>query len=249
MEKKIRLLALCISLLCFGVLIYSFYKEPAQTKEDGKEDTTEVVSEESVSEDKETTLREDEEVIFSSEEISDEVFERIYGISYGKDCTIPREDLRYLQITYVGFDEKDHVGEMICNKVIAEDLLDIFEKLYEARYEIEGMELVDNYNGDDEASMEANNSSCFNFRFIAGTTKISNHGKGMAVDINPLYNPYITSSGYTPVNAGEYVDRSRDFEHKIDENDLCYQLFIEHGFTWGGSWNSSKDYQHFEKEA
>lgn len=193
--------------------------------------------------------QEDEKMrIFTSEEISDEIFNRIYGVSFGTDCTVPREDLRYLQVSYVGFDGESHVGEIICNKAISEDLLDIFEQLYDAKYEIERVELVDNYNGDDEASMEANNSSCFNFRFIAGTTKLSNHAKGMAIDINPLYNPYITSSGFTPINAGDYVDRSTVFAHKIDENDLCYQLFMEHGFSWGGSWTHSKDYQHFEKQ-
>lgn len=214
-------------------------KKEAEASSDNNMQTT---SEEEQQE-KESEMR-----IFTSEEISDEIFNRIYGISYGADCTIPREDLRYLTVSYVGFDGESHVGELICNKAISEDLLDIFEKLYDAKYEIERIELVDNYNGDDEASMAANNTSCFNFRFIAQTTKLSNHAKGMAIDINPLYNPYITSSGFTPINAGDYVDRSTAFAHKIDENDLCYQLFIEHRFTWGGSWTHSKDYQHFEKQ-
>ncbi|WP_242839200.1 M15 family metallopeptidase [Pseudobutyrivibrio sp. MD2005] len=180
-----------------------------------------------------------------------DIFARIKGKSYKDDCTVPVSDLRYLHVLHVGFDGQTHEGEIICNKAIAEDLLEIFEALYEAGYQIEKIKLVDEYNAEDEASMADNNSSAFNFRFISHTTKISNHGKGMAIDINPLYNPYIkTVNGnlnIEPANSTEYVDRTKDFPHKIDENDLAYQLFIAHGFSWGGAWSSSKDYQHFEK--
>ncbi len=141
---------------------------------DGAKNTTEVGMDDDDSQKTEDMNKEEETEmrVFTSEEISDDIFNRINGISYGADCTIPREDLRYLQVSYVGFDGESHVGEIICNKAISEDLLDIFEQLYDAKYEIERIELVDNYNGDDEASMEANNSSCFNFRLIAGTTRI-----------------------------------------------------------------------------
>lgn len=180
-----------------------------------------------------------------------DIFARIKGKSYKDDCTVPVSDLRYLHVLHVGFDGQTHEGEIICNKAIAEDLLEIFEALYEAGYQIEKIKLVDEYNAEDEASMADNNSSAFNFRFISHTTKISNHGKGMAIDINPLYNPYIkTVNGnlnIEPANSSDYVDRAKDFPHKIDENDLAYQLFIAHGFSWGGAWSSSKDYQHFEK--
>ena len=98
--------------------------------------------------------------------------------------------------------------------------------------------------------MADNNSSSFNFRFVSYTTTVSKHGLGLAVDINTLYNPYVkTVNGrlsIEPANAGPYVDRTKDFPYKIDENDLCYQLFTEKGFFWGGHWNNSKDYQHFE---
>ncbi len=179
-----------------------------------------------------------------------EIFSRIKGKSYKDDCTVPLSDLRYLHVLHMGFDGETHEGELICNKYIAEDLLEIFEKLYEAGYEIEKIKLVDEYDADDEASMADNNSSAFNFRFISYTTKISKHGYGLAVDINTLYNPYVkTVDGnlsIEPANATEYVDRTKDFPHKIDENDLAYKLFTEHGFEWGGSWTKSKDYQHFE---
>ena len=139
---------------------------------------------------------------------------------------------------------------MICHRVIAEDLLEIFEELYEQGYPIERMRLVDEYGAVDEDSMADNNSSCFNYRVISHTTIISKHGLGIAVDINPLYNPYTKmvdgARTVEPANGEAYLDRGADFPYKIDENDLCYKLFIEHGFEWGGAWTSSKDYQHFE---
>ena len=179
-----------------------------------------------------------------------EIFTRIKGKSYKDNCTVPLSDLRYLHVLHVGFDGKTHDGEIICNKYIADDLLEIFEELYEAKYPIEKVKLVDEYDADDEASMADNNSSSFNFRYISYTTKISKHGYGLAMDINTLYNPYVkTVNGklsIEPANAADYVDRSKDFEYKIDEDDLAYKLFKAHGFEWGGSWKSSKDYQHFE---
>jgi hypothetical protein len=100
--------------------------------------------------------------------------------------------------------------------------------------------------------MEDNNTSCFNYRVVEGSTSLSKHAYGLAIDINPLYNPYITyendgSLSVSPASAKAYADRSISFPYKIDENDLCYKLFTEHGFTWGGNWNSVKDYQHFQK--
>ena len=188
---------------------------------------------------------------FYAAEIDDVIFARIKGKSYKDNCTVPLSDLRYLHVMHIGFDGEPHEGELICNASIAADLLDIFQKLYEAGYQIEKIRLVDEYNADDETSMRDNNSSCFNFRFISRTTKVSKHGLGLAVDINTLYNPYVkTVDGKTyiePATAGEYVDRAKDFPHKIDENDLCYKLFTQHGFEWGGNWKSVKDYQHFEK--
>ena len=139
---------------------------------------------------------------------------------------------------------------MICNAQIAETLLDILRQLYDAGYPIERMRLIDEYDADDETSMRDNNSSCFNFRYISHTTKISKHGLGLAVDINTLYNPYIKYIDgeriLEPATAEAYLDREQDFPYKIEEGDLCWQLFTENGFEWGGSWSDRKDYQHFE---
>ena len=124
-------------------------------------------------------------------EINDEIFKKIDGKSFKKNCTLPREDLRYIHVLHVDINNEKHEGEMICNKYIAETLIKIFKKLYEERYPIEKMILIDEYEADDERAMEDNDSSCFNFRLIPYTTRISKHGLGLAVDINTLYNPDI----------------------------------------------------------
>lgn len=183
-------------------------------------------------------------------EITDDIRQRIEGKSYKEDCTVPMEDLRYIHVLHTDKDGVTHEGEMVCNAFIAEDLIEIFRELYEAGYPIEKMRLVDEYDADDELSMEDNNSSSFNFRFISHTTRVSKHGLGLAVDINTLYNPYIKyvdgERVLEPVTAEEYLDREKDFDYKINKGDLCYRLFTEHGFEWGGDWSDRKDYQHFE---
>ena len=190
---------------------------------------------------------------FFYEPLDETVKARITGISYGEDCIVPYEDLRYLNILYIDFYGEEQVGEIICNKAIAQDLTEIFYELYLAGYPLESVRLVDEYGGDDTLSMEHNNTSCFNFRVVDGTSSLSKHAYGLAIDINPLYNPYVTWPGgkqrVSPAAGEAYADRSLDFPNKIDENDLCYQLFTEHGFTWGGHWKTMKDYQHFQKNA
>lgn len=189
---------------------------------------------------------------FRCEGVSDAVFARIQGKSFKDDCTTPRDDLRYLRVLHYNKVGEVLEGELVCHKSIADDLLSIFHELYKARYPIERMVLIDEYDADDEASMRANNSSAFNFRFISGTRRLSRHAQGMAIDINPLYNPYIRQrNGRTlvsPSGAEAYTDRTKDFPYKIVKGDLCYRLFKKYGFTWGGDWKNSKDYQHFEKK-
>ena len=208
---------------------------------------------------------------FFYQPLSDAVTARITGISYPvsesvapalalqatnviADTDTPAvsyDDLRYMNVLYYDFDGEIQTGELICNKGIAQDLVEIFYELYLNEYQIEKIRLIDEYGGDDTASMEDNNTSCFNYRVVDGTTSLSKHALGCAIDINPLYNPYVRTSGgkelISPDNAVPYADRSADFPYKIDRNDLCYKIFTEHGFDWGGAWNSSKDYQHFEK--
>lgn len=190
---------------------------------------------------------------FMSEPIPDRVFERMQGKSYKKGCTVSRESLRYVKVLHWNDKGKICLGELVCHKSIANDLVEIFETLFAKKYPIERMVLIDNYDADDLKSMEANNTSCFNFRYVAGTKVPSNHSYGKAIDLNPLYNPYVRKGAngkitVSPLSARQYADRSKDFKYKIDRNDLAYKEFRKRGFTWGGGWKRSQDYQHFEKK-
>ncbi len=193
---------------------------------------------------------------FYYEPLTDEVKERITGISYPENgCTVPYEDLNYVGLKYIDFKGQEQTGELICNKAIAQDMVEIFHELYRNEYRLESVHLIDEYDGDDTASMAENNTSCFNYRVVDGTASLSKHAYGLAIDVNPYYNPYVVfgrnsdgSDYISPPGSEIYADRSQSFAYKIDENDLCYRLFTEHGFTWGGNWNSTKDYQHFQKK-
>jgi len=190
---------------------------------------------------------------FGAFALDESIKARIRGKSYKSDCTVPFDELRYLRVLHYNFRGEIRSGEMICNRAVANDLLEIFRTLFEARYPIERMVLIDDYGADDERSMQANNSSAFNFRRIAGTNKRSCHSLGLAVDINPLYNPCVKrrtdgTLRISPESGRPYADRSRKFPGKIDTADLCYREFVRHGFEWGGAWKSLKDYQHFEKK-
>ena len=113
------------------------------------------------------------------------------------------------------------------------------------------MVLIDDYGADDERSMMANNSSAFNCRVVKGSRKLSPHARGIAIDLNPLYNPYDkTQNGHTivqPEGGRAWIKRGPQVPYGIEEGDLMLQLFKERGWTWGGDWKSLKDYQHFEK--
>ncbi len=157
-----------------------------------------------------------------------------------------------LTVLHVDFQGRTQQGVLVCNKEIAQDLRDIFAELYKAKYPIERIRPISEYGDDDERSMQANNTSCYCYRPIEGSTKLSNHALGRAIDVNPLYNPCVRRKKdgtllIQPATGKPYADRSKPFRYKITKNDLCYRLFIRHGFRWGGSWRSLKDYQHFEK--
>lgn len=191
------------------------------------------------------------EKCFAAEPIPDGVWQRMQGKTYKKNPYIGRNDLRHLRALHWDYDQKIHIGEMIVNKRIANVVLRIFRQLYDAKYPIQRMLLPDVYDADDETQMRANNSSCFCYRAVAGSSKLSKHARGLAIDINTLYNPYYKDRKdgtrfVQPATAAAYCNRSWDFPYKIDKQDLCLRLFTEAGFEWGGTWTTCKDYQHFE---
>jgi len=191
------------------------------------------------------------DMCFAAEPIPDGVWARMQGKTYKENPYIGRDDLRHVRALHWDYDNQMHVGEMIVNKQIAECVARILRQLFDAKYPIQRMLLPDVYDADDETQMRDNNSSCFCYRNIAGSANLSKHARGLAVDINTLYNPYykdrVDGTRYIqPATAEAYCDRTWDFPYKIDHDDLCFKLFTEAGFEWGGDWASCKDFQHFE---
>lgn len=184
--------------------------------------------------------------------LDETVRRRITGVSFpsGADARIAYGDLRLIRVRHYGFDGEIENGELICAADAAPKILAVFRELFENKYEIEKIKLIDDYGANDEKSMTDNNTSCFNYRLIAGSKKLSNHSFGRAVDLNPLYNPYVKIKAdrvvVSPTAGKPYADRTRSFARKIDADDLAVKVFKKHGFVWGGDWKSVKDYQHFE---
>ncbi len=166
--------------------------------------------------------------------------------SWKPGCPVPVEDLAYLQLSHWGYDGKPHVGEMIVHGKVASEVVEIFEDLYARKFPVEKMRLVEHYGCDDEKSMADNNSSSFNCRMVKGSrTRMSKHSYGLAIDINPLDNPYVKDNQVSP--PGGRTDRTKAAKGMIVEGGPCHRAFDARGWKWGGDWKSLKDYQHFEK--
>lgn len=190
---------------------------------------------------------------FTYQKLPARIKKKITGISFKKNSQIKYSDLRYIRVRYYNFSGKIQNGELIVNKKIAKKTVRIFYELYKIKYPIEQIKLVDEYGANDEKSMRANNTSAFNYRTVAGTNKLSKHAMGLAIDINPRINPYINRKGIlTPANGKVYQCRDRTrckgkyARYMIKRNSKITKIFKKYGFTWGGDWKYSKDYQHFE---
>lgn len=186
--------------------------------------------------------------IFTHEYLSQEIINRIMDSSWKEGAPVSLEELSYVKVTYWGFDEQEHMGELIVHSKVAEEVVEIFKELYEAKFPIEKIRLIDEYAANDDLSMEDNNTSAFCFREITGSEKISKHGYGIAIDINPVQNPYIVDNKILPLKGKGYTDREDVRKGMIVQGDACYNAFVSRGWTWGGQWKTVKDYQHFEKK-
>ncbi|MET1058787.1 MAG: M15 family metallopeptidase [Nocardioides sp.] len=170
--------------------------------------------------------------------------------SHRAGCPVPLADLRYLRMTYLAFDGSVRTGELVTHKGHADEVTEVFGRLYAAGWPLRRMVLVDDYRGDDDRSMAADNTSGFNCRRVAGSDSWSDHAYGGAIDINPLENPYVQPSGVEPP-AGEpfaMLDRgagARVPNGVIRSGDVVVRAFSRIGWEWGGDWAVAKDYQHF----
>ena len=225
---------------------------PTKLENNNLSNTNVILDNENISEE-ETSVSSSDKVnadVFESSNIPDEILQKMIGNSIPEKSKnkVDISNLSYLKITYFGFDNESHIGEMIVNKKLASEVLDIFKEVYEKKYPIEKIRLIDVYGADDELSMQDNNTSAFCYRVVANTSSLSNHSYGNSIDVNPLYNPYISGKIISPNNAKEYVDRTINKIGVIKKGDDLYNAFISRGWTWGGEWKNKKDYQHFEKE-
>lgn len=150
-----------------------------------------------------------------------------------------------IDVRYYSFDGKLHQGQLVVHKELKEDVLAIFKLIEEIKFPIKKVIPIVEYKWSDDDSMEDNNTSAFNFRFVAGTNRMSNHALGRAVDINPFQNPVVYADGrISPSNAKYDTTKPGTFfnEH------IIVKEFIKRGWSWGGNYKSFKDNHHFDKK-
>ncbi|MHB1484272.1 MAG: M15 family metallopeptidase [Saccharofermentanales bacterium] len=190
------------------------------------------------------------EIIFTKSAVPDSIYKNMLGKTIHDDSIMKIENLSYITLTFYGYDGRFHIGQIIMDETLADEIIEIFKILLDAKFPIQKIVLPDAYGGDDELSMRDNNTSGFNDRPIKNSGgALSYHQLGRAIDINPLYNPYINlkTGDIQPSTAGAYLDRTKDLKGMIHSGDICVTAFKTRGWVWGGDWTTVKDYQHFEK--
>ncbi len=180
---------------------------------------------------------------------SDTLKRMIY--TWNPESPVPLEDLRHLTVSFYTFEGTVHQGELVAHEKVVDDLIWIFGKLFDEKFPIRSMRLVDEFGGSDDASMSANNSSAFYARKVARTNRWSNHATGLAVDINPLQNPYSKGDFFCPKEGEKYLDRMLGLPGMITQESTIYKLFKERGWEWGGECfferDGTIDRHHFQK--
>jgi hypothetical protein len=168
------------------------------------------------------------------------------GVSWHSGCPVPIRKLRLVQVSFHRFDRTNSTGRLVVHWRYAHDLVTVMYKLYRAGFPIRRMRLIDSYGGSDRRSMRADNTSAFNCRYVAGTTRWSMHAYGQAIDINPVENPYVSGSHVSPASGAPYADRSLHKRGMIHGGDVVVRAFGSIGWGWGGYWSGgTRDYQHF----
>ncbi len=183
---------------------------------------------------------------FTAARLSSADVRRMVGTSWHRGCPVALADLRLVTATYWGFDKRAHTGRIVVHRDVAADVLAVLRRLYAARFPIRRMVPVDAYGGSDYRSIEADNTSAFNCRYVDGTTRWSEHAYGRAIDLNPIENPYVTSSGTTSHPASRrYLRRAPYRPGMAVEGGAVVRAFDAVGWGWGGRWSGARDYQHF----
>jgi hypothetical protein len=173
--------------------------------------------------------------------------QRMTGVSWHPGCPVHLDNLRLLRMPYWGFDGEVKRGRMVVRAKQANKTLRVFRRLYAKQFPIRRMRLIDAYDGDDDRSMAANNTSAFNCRRVAGTNRWSEHAYGRAIDINPVQNPYVRGSTVEPEAGRRYLNRSHVRRGMAVRPGPVVRAFTAVDWQWGGDWSSAKDYQHFSR--
>lgn len=174
--------------------------------------------------------------------------ERMRGRSWHDEPACPRfSSLRLVRLTHYGFDGSLRQGELVVNAEVADEVVAIFAEIFAASFPIERMQPVDVFGGSDEASMAANNTSCFNFRRVQGTNILSHHALGLAIDINPVQNPWVRGERVDPPAARAFLDRERLRPGMLIRSGPVVQAFLRRGWYWGADFDDACDYHHFSK--
>ncbi len=172
------------------------------------------------------------------------------GRSWRPGCPVGLRDLRVVRATHWGFDGRVRTGRLVVHRDVAADVVGVLRRLYAARFPIRRMVPVDAYGASDFRSIEADNTSAFNCRFVDGTTRWSNHAYGRAIDVNPIENPYVTASGVgrPPGEPRRTCAARRPRPGMAVEGGALVRAFDAVGWGWGGRWSGAKDYQHFSAD-
>lgn len=170
---------------------------------------------------------------------------RMTGVSWRPGCPVALRDLRLLTLSHRDFGGRTRTGRLIVHEDVARDVLGVFGRLYDARFPIRRMVLVDAYGASDFRSIEADNTSAFNCRYVEGTQRWSEHAYGSAIDVNPIENPYVSDGRTSHRDSRPYVDRSPRRLGMAYEGGVLVRAFDAIRWGWGGRWTSVRDYQHF----
>lgn len=171
------------------------------------------------------------------------------GVSWQEGCPVPVEDLRWLELAHWDYEGTATTGVLVVHADHVDAVVIVFERLFDARFPIESMRPITEFDADDSASMRANNSSAFNCRVIDGTDRWSQHAYGGAIDINPLVNPWVRGDQVDPPEGVLYVERDAAIPGLIVAGDVVTEAFASIGWGWGGDWQNSLDYQHFSRNS
>jgi hypothetical protein len=165
--------------------------------------------------------------------------------SWQPACPVTLDELRYVTVSFWGFDERAHTGELIVNARFAEDIVDVFRRLFDARFPIEEMRVIRAEEIDAHPTGDGNTTTSFVCRPAVGSGSWSRHAYGLAVDVNPFHNPYLKGDLVLPELASAYLNRDDHRPGMILPDDAVVNAFGDMGWAWGGNWNTLLDYMHF----